>query len=217
MTIAPRRKDHLPEGPETPKQFNFAEISIMRRLTQILCGSTLLLTLAVALMAIEATGTAFAANSDVRTCALAKCAPVPARALDGAWEVLVGLVDCRTGAAMGPMFPSLLAFAGNGTFVETTSNPAFAAGQREPGVGVWSRSGPGVYQAKSEAFIQFTTSANLPTTPGFEEGIQTITQTIVFDSDADHWTADAKVLFSDTTSTIYRGPMCAKAFAQRFQ
>ena len=180
--------------------------------------TTLLLTLAIALMGLGATGSASADNADVGVCAVEKCAHVPPQTLNGAWEVLVGLVDCRSGAAMGPAFPSLLAFADGGTFVETTSNPAFAAGQREPGVGVWSRIGRGVYLAKSEAFIQFTTTANLPTTPGFEAGIQTITQTIVFeDSDSDHWTADAKVLFSDTAGTTYRGPMCAKASAQRLQ
>ena len=189
----------------------------MKRLGHTFCGTTLLLTLAVALTGAGASGTAFAANADISTCADGKCGHVPAQTLDGAWEVLVGLVDCETGAAMGPAFPSLLAFADGGTFVETTSNPAFAAGQREPGVGVWSRIGPGVYLAKSEAFIQFTTSANLPITPGFEAGIQTITQTIAFDSDADHWTADAKVLFSDSAGTTYRGPMCAKASARRMQ
>ena len=189
----------------------------MRHLRHTFCETSLLLTLAVALTGVGAIGTAFASNTDISTCADEKCVHVPAQALNGAWEVLVGLVDCGTGAAMGPAFPSLLAFADGGTFVETTSNPAFAAGQREPGIGVWSRIGRGVYLAKSEAFIQFTTSANPPTTPGFEAGIQTITQTIVFDSDADHWKADAKVLFSDSAGTTYRGPMCAKASAQRMQ
>jgi hypothetical protein len=199
------------------KPINFAEISTMKHPSRIFCVTTLLLTLAVAPIDVRAAGTAADANADASICAVEKCAHVPAPTLNGAWEVLVGLVDCRSGAAMGPAFPSLLAFAEGGTFVETTRNPAFAAGQREPGVGVWSRLGSGVYLAKSEAFIQFTTSANLPTTPGFEAGIQTITQTIVFDSDADHWTADAKVLFSDTAGTTYRGPMCAKASAQRLQ
>jgi hypothetical protein len=179
--------------------------------------TTLLVTLAAAPMAVGAAGATSDANADASMCAVEKCAHVAPATLDGAWEVLVGLVDCRSGAPMGPAFPSLLAFAEGGTFIETTSNPAFAAGQREPGVGVWSRIGSGVYLAKSEAFIEFTTTANPPTTPGFEAGIQTITQTIVFDSDADHWTADAKVLFSDTAGTTYRGPMCAKASAQRLQ
>ena len=195
----------------------------MKQATQTSCGIKLLLTLVVALIGVGVTGPVSAASSNVSACQGEKCAisnepsRVSAQILNGAWEVQVGLVDCRSGAAMGPMFPSLLAFAEGGTFVETTTNPAFAAGQREPGVGVWSRIGPYVYQAKSEAFIQFTTSANLPATPGFEAGIQTITQIITFDSDADHWTADAKVLFSDTTGMIYRGPMCAKAIAQRLQ
>jgi hypothetical protein len=189
----------------------------MKYPTRTLCVRTVLLASILVPMGAGATGTASAANADDSTCVLQKCTRIPAPALKGAWEVLVGLVDCRSGAAMGPAFPSLLAFGDSGTFVETTSNPAFAAGQREPGVGVWSRIGRGVYLAKSEAFIQFTTSANLPTTPGFEAGIQTITQTIVFDADANHWTADAKVLFSDTAGTVYRGPMCAKASAQRLQ
>jgi len=190
---------------------------MMKHPTRTFCGTTVLLTLAVALTGVGTTRTASAANPDISMCAVEKCAHVPAQTLNGAWEVMVGLVDCGSGAAIGPAFPSLLAFADAGTFVETTSNPAFAAGQREPGVGVWSRIGPGMYQAKSEAFIQFTTSANPPTTPGFLAGVQTITQTIVFDSDADHWTAEAKVLFSDTAGTTYRGPMCAKASAQRLQ
>jgi hypothetical protein len=216
MTIAPPGKDDPQEGPHTPKPITFAERSIMKHPSRAFIATTLL-TLAVSPVGVAATGNASDPNANVTICAVEKCTHVPAPALNGAWEVLVGLVDCRSGAPMGPAFPSLLAFAEGGTFIETTSNPAFAAGQREPGVGIWSRVGSGVYLAKSEAFIQFTTGANLPTTPGFEAGIQTITQTIVFDSDADHWTADAKVLFSDTAGTTYRGPMCAKASAQRLQ
>jgi hypothetical protein len=217
MTIGAPGKDDLRKGKETLKTINFAEISIMRHPIWHFGKTNLLLALAVALAGAGTAGIASAASPDAASCTAEKCAHVPAPALNGAWEVLVGLVDCRSGAAMGPMFPSLLAFADGGTFVETTTNPAFAAGQREPGVGVWSRISPGVYQAKSEAFIQFTTTANPPATPGFEAGIQTITQTIVFDSDPDHWTANAKVLFSDTTGATYRGPMCAKATAQRLQ
>lgn len=171
--------------------------------------------LVLAAAVVTSSGVATAANNDaVGVCENDKCAHVPAKALDGTWEVLVGQVNCQTGAAMGPVFQSLLAFAGNGTMVETTRNRAFAIGQREPGLGVWSHTSPGVYQATSVAFIQFTTGPSA-TSPGFEEGTQTITQTIEFTT-PDQWTADASIQFADTSGAIYRQG-CATASGQRLQ
>ncbi len=171
--------------------------------------------LALAVAVVTSSGAVTAANNDaVATCEKNKCAHVPATALDGTWEVLVGQVNCQTGAAMGPVFPSLLAFAENGTMVETTSNHAFATGQREPGLGIWSRSSSGHYQATSVAFIQFTTGPSA-TSPGFEEGTQTITQSIEFTT-PDQWTADASIQFADTSGAIYRQG-CATAFGQRLR
>ena len=158
---------------------------------------------------------ALAASSAPATAAGDDQAKVPAMALDGTWEVMVRLINCQTGAQIGSMFPSLLAFAGNGTLVETTTNPAFAVGQRESGLGVWSRTGPAEYQAKSMAFIAFTTNPSA-TSPGFEAGTQTITQTIEFTAGPDQWTANATIQFADTSGAVYRQG-CANAFGQRFQ
>ncbi len=174
------------------------------------------LVVAVAAALASLSATAAAPNGGgVAVCANDKCSHVTATSLDGTWEVLVGLVNCQTGVAVGPAFPSLLAFSENGTLVETTSNHAFATGQREPGLGVWTRTAPGAYQATSVAFIQFTTSPSA-TSPGFEEGTQTITQTIQFTTDPDQWTSDASIQFADTSGAIYRQG-CATAFGQRLK
>jgi len=173
-------------------------------------------TLAGALIALAVGSSSTRAQTSDGTCGDSHCMQRQDPALGGTWEVMVALVNCQTGATIGQPFPSLLTFAGNGTMVETTHNPSFAIGQREPGVGVWSRSGPRTYYARSEAFIQFTTAPAPPTSPGFLAGTQTIAQTIVFDADPDHWTSDAQIQFADNSGSVYRQG-CAQAAAQRFQ
>jgi hypothetical protein len=136
--------------------------------------------------------------------------------LVGTWEVIVGLVNCGSGAPIGPTFQSLLTFNADGTMAEITNSPAFAAGQRSNGAGVWQRSGVRSFDARSEAFILFTTPPAPPSSPGFTAGTQTIAQTIVFGKDPDHWTTnDAAVQFIDDGGNVYR-QACAQAAAQRF-
>lgn len=173
--------------------------------------------LALAIAVLTSSSAAMAADkASMAACGMEKCGPTRAATLlDGTWEVLVGLVNCQTGAAMGPPFPSLLAFAGNGTMVETTSNRAFAPGQREPGVGVWARSAPGEFYARSVAFIEFSTDPSA-TSPGFQAGTQTVSQTIEFTTGPDQWTANATIQFADASGAIYRQG-CATAFAQRIR
>lgn len=146
----------------------------------------------------------------------------------GTWRVTVTQSPCP-GAPAAPSvtFPSFLSFAGDGTMAENTSSPAFAIGQRGPGLGVWNREGRRTYQAKSIAFILFTTAPNLPgtpgfiptlpVTPGFTLGTQTITQTIEFDRDnSDEFSATASVSFADASGNPYRQG-CATAVGARFQ
>ncbi|MGB8475547.1 MAG: hypothetical protein WCE61_15805 [Candidatus Acidiferrum sp.] len=140
----------------------------------------------------------------------------PARGLQGTWAVTVNLQNCQTGANIGPPFYSYVTFADGGTLSESTSNPGFAIGQRGPELGIWSRERHYTYSAKSTAFIFYTTAPNLPTTPGFNAGTQTITQTIEYDEDTDSWTANAAISFADTTNTVYRQG-CAVASGQRYQ
>jgi hypothetical protein len=135
--------------------------------------------------------------------------------LGGTWNVKVTLTNCQTGAPMGNPFSSYLSFAGNGTMAENTSNPGFAIGQRGPGLGVWSHVGRQAYQAKSVAFILFTTPPVPPMNPGFTMGTQTISQDIKLDG-RDEFTSDATIEFADASGNVYRNG-CAVATATRFQ
>lgn len=148
--------------------------------------------------------------------------------LVGTWRVNVTLLPCP-GAPASPSvtFPSLISFAADGTMAENTSSPVFALAQRGPGLGVWNREGKRTYQAKSIAFILFTTAANvpgtpgfnptLPVTPGFTAGTQTITQTIEFDKgNSDEFSSTAAISFADAGGNPYRQG-CATAVGARFQ
>lgn len=139
----------------------------------------------------------------------------PLLALEGTWQVRVTQVNCQTGDAMGPSFPSYLSFFGNGTMAENTSNPGFAVGQRAPGMGVWHLSGRNTYYAKSIAFILYSTPGSGPVPP-FSAGTQTITQTIKFDHDPNQFTTNAAIEFADNTGAVYRQG-CAVATGQRFK
>lgn len=133
----------------------------------------------------------------------------------GTWQVQVTQVDCQSGAPLGPSFPSLLTFAIGGTMTEDTSNPGFAAGQRGDGQGLWHYRAGNTYGARSVAFIKFTTPPDSSThNPGFNQGQQTITQTITL-IDHDDWTSTAAISFTDTTGAVYRKG-CAMATAKRF-
>lgn len=139
----------------------------------------------------------------------------PFQTLNGTWQVGVTQVNCDTGTAMGPTFPSYLSFFGNGTMAENTSNPGFAVGQRAPGMGVWHLSGRNTYYAKSVAFIMFATPG-AGMVPPFSAGTQTITQTITFAHGPDDFTANAAIEFADTTGAVYRQG-CAVATGKRFK
>lgn len=133
----------------------------------------------------------------------------------GTWQVQVTQVDCQSGTPLSPSFPSLLTFAIGGTMTEDTSNPGFAAGQRGDGQGQWHYRGGNTYGARSVAFIKFTTPPDSDThNPGFDQGQQTITQTITL-TDNNDWTSNASVSFTDATGAVYRKG-CAIASAKRF-
>jgi hypothetical protein len=138
------------------------------------------------------------------------------KGLEGTWVVTVNLQNCQTEANMGGPFSSYLTFARGGTMSETTANPGFAVGQRGDGFGVWSREKHDTYSAKSTAFIFYTTPPNLPANPGFNQGTQTVSQTIDYDEDTDTWTANAAITFADATNTVYRQG-CAVASGQRYK
>lgn len=136
--------------------------------------------------------------------------------LVGAWRIKVQLHNCQTNDLIGHPFSSLLTFNEGGTLGGTTSNPIFAVGQRSIEQGAWERDGHNTYEAKSAAFILFTTPPNLPFNPGFQAGTQTISQKIEFDSNPDEFTSEAAIEFFDINGVSYRKG-CASATAQRFE
>lgn len=138
------------------------------------------------------------------------------RTLEGTWLVSVTtLADCQSRTPLGT-FTALLTFAHDGTMTGTTTNPAFAIGQRSTDHGVWSRTNDAhTYQASSLALLHFTTSPNLPVTPGFQAGGQRLDQTITV-TDEYRFTSDATVQFFDTAGRKYRDG-CAVAAGRRFE
>ena len=140
--------------------------------------------------------------------------------LVGTWRVWVTQVDCSTGAPLSPTpFSSFVTFALGGTVAEDTTNPAFGVGQRSAGQGVWSHTGHHTYNARSVAYIQYTTPPNPAThNPGFNAGEQTITQGIIYSENTDTWSSTAAIAFIDGTDPAtapYRSG-CAVASATRF-
>lgn len=149
----------------------------------------------------------------------------PNAPLVGVWGVQVTLRNCTTNAPLGPAFNSLVTFHGDGTISEAAGSVAFAPGQRSPGHGAWTRQGRQTYSQSFVALILFTTTPNLPGTPGFdpskpvspgfEAGWQTISHTLTL-TDADHATSAGTNAFYDVDGNVYRTG-CSTAVDQRFQ
>jgi hypothetical protein len=130
-----------------------------------------------------------------------------ANGLGGTWRVQVALQNCATGAQLGPAFQSILSFHDGGTMSGTTSNPAFAAGQRTSDYGVWRYQGNQTYSAASEAYV-------LVSSGFFVRGSQRIVQSISVNGDT--FTSVATVQFFDASHVQYLAA-CAVATGTRFE
>jgi|SRR3954465_4102741 len=145
--------------------------------------------------------------------------------LEGAWTVRVTLRDCVTNAALGAPFNSLVSFHDGGTVSEAAGGLAFAAGQRSPGHGTWTRQGGHTFLQRMIALIVFDTPANLPGAPGFNPtlpispgffaGWQTVTHTLTL-RNGDYATSAGTNEFFKSDGTLYRTG-CSTATAQRFE
>jgi hypothetical protein len=115
-------------------------------------------------------------------------APAP---LEGSWIVSIQPVVCTTGADVPnvPPVTSYLTFAAGSTMTESTSNPAFAPGQRGSGHGYWERTGRTSYQFVMQAFVTAESGRYKP-------GHQRIEQTVEMHS-KDDWTSTGPVQFFD--------------------
>ncbi len=145
--------------------------------------------------------------------------------LVGAWAVQVTLRDCVTNAPLGAPFNSLVSFHDGGTLSESAASLAFAAGQRSPGHGAWTREGRRTFLQRMIALILFDTPANLPGTPGFNPSLPvspgffagwvTVAHTLKL-TDADHATSAGTNEFYKSDGTLYRTG-CSTATAERFE
>jgi hypothetical protein len=147
----------------------------------------------------------------------------PNAALVGVWGVQVTLRNCSTHAPLGPAFPSLVTFHGDGTISEAAGSVAFAPGQRTPGHGVWKRESRRAYRQSMVALLLFATPPNLPGTPGFDPtkpvspgfsaGWVTVDHTVTM-ADEDHLTSSGTNTFYDVNGTAYRTG-CSTAVGDR--
>jgi hypothetical protein len=135
--------------------------------------------------------------------------------LEGTWFVQVTLRDCSTDAPIGPPFGSLVTFHRGGTLTETTSSPAFAAGQRSDGQGTWSFQGHNTYTQRIVNLINFDTAPNFPRSPGFFAGWSVVTHTVEL-IDANHGTSSGTNAFYMADGTVYRTG-CSTAVSVRFE
>jgi len=104
----------------------------------------------------------------------------------------------------------LLSFHRGGTLTEVMNSPAFLAGQRSAGLGVWSHTGGNAYKGVWDAFILFDSPPPAP----FKRGVQKLKFDIKVDGD--QATIEAASQFFDTNGNLLFNT-CASATATRFE
>jgi hypothetical protein len=137
-----------------------------------------------------------------------------AQALVGTWAVQVTLRDCTTSAPLGPPTRSIVTFHPGGTLSESAGSVAFAPGQRSPGHGLWTHDGGSRFVQKMLALILFDTAPNLPASPGFSAGWQTVTHNVEVAGDS--LTSSGTNGFFRADRTLYRSG-CSTATGERFK
>jgi hypothetical protein len=133
--------------------------------------------------------------------------------LAGTWRVQVTTYNCAT-LAENPAFSSYLTFGEDGTLIESTANPAFAAGQRSSGHGFWERVDRNSWRSVSEAFLLFSSTPHGPF-PGFAQGSQRLEQRIE-STGRDSFASEATVKFLDAGGAVLVSG-CAWAVGTRLQ
>ena len=136
------------------------------------------------------------------------------KTVEGVWIVQVQQRDCPTQQIRGTFY-SLVTFVDGGTMYESPGGVAFAPGQRSSGHGKWTRLGDSTFRMHVVAQILFTTPPNLPTSPGFEAGWQTIDHVVTL-SDPDHGTSTGGAEFYRSSGELYR-TTCSTAVMTRFE
>ena len=97
---------------------------------------------------------------------------------------------------------------------ESPGTTQFSPGQRAPGHGVWSCSGPNSFTARFVAMVLFDT-APAPPVPGFMTGWQVVASNFTL-VDANRLTLAATVQFFDLNRSLYRSA-CPTGTAERLR
>lgn len=135
--------------------------------------------------------------------------------LEGTWEVTIVPYNCATLVEATTSVTAYHTFAAGGTMFEATAGISFQPGQRGPGLGFWERTGWRSYRAVFEAFVLFDTPSSAPP-PQYKRGVQRFDQGIDI-KDANHWSSDALVTFTDSNDTTVPPSGCARVTAERMQ
>jgi hypothetical protein len=135
--------------------------------------------------------------------------------LQGVWMVQVTLRNCASGSAVAPVFESLVTYHRGGTISESAGTLSFAPGQRTGGHGNWTQEQARTYSQTMVALILFDTPPNLPISPGFFAGWQTVTHSVDL-TDADHFTSAGTNAFYKFDGTLYRTG-CSTSVGRRFK
>jgi hypothetical protein len=137
------------------------------------------------------------------------------RIIEGTWAVVIHPYSCATGIFLPTTINAYHTFTAGGTMVESTAGITFQPGQRAPGLGFWERTGQRTYRAVFEAFVLFDSPSSAPQ-PQYKRGKQRFDQGIAI-LDANHWTSDALVTFTDTAGTVVSPSNCAMVEAERME
>ena len=145
--------------------------------------------------------------------AAAQSEPAP-KGLQGTWHVTVTPYNCVTRLPLGFSFHALLAFARGGTLSGASDAPN-QPGQFSASFGVWERTGPRTYRARTDAFILF---------PGgpFPAGRQTISHVIRVSADGTRFSDQASLDYFDVNDLPASPqapliPGCATATGERLE
>jgi hypothetical protein len=134
--------------------------------------------------------------------------------IEGTWAVVIHPYVCTTGGFLPTTISAKHTFTAGGTMVESTAGNTFQPGQRAPGLGFWERTGQRTYRAVFEAFVLFDSPSGAQ--PPYKKGKQRFDQGIEM-QDANHWTSDAVVTFTDSAGAVVPPSNCATVEAERMQ
>lgn len=140
----------------------------------------------------------------VQACADSHALESPADPFEGAWEAVVTLRDCGTGATLGTFRGAQVLHRG-GTLVDTNASPP---GSRGPGMGIWWRNNDGSYAAKFR-FYRYNNDGTLA-------GTNVVTSTRTLSADFNSYSGDTRGEVRDLSGNVI-ATNCVSDMGTRFR